>query len=104
MPPQTTGGGGCTVSAFPQSIALRGRITAAFCRAWPDALGVVRRGETWQREFYPYEFAQKRNFGPPTMANPHPDAGAACEPGAKVLDQIYRHELLWRIPRVEASA
>ena len=24
------------------------------------------------------------------------------EPDAKVLDQIYRHELLWRIPRVES--
>ena len=80
-------------------LALPGH--AAFCRAWPDALGVVRRGETWQREFYPDEFAQPT---PPTMANPHPDAGAAREPDAKVLDQIFRHELLWRLPRVEAGA
>ena len=55
-----------TVSAFPTINRLARAGQAAFCRAWPDALGVVRRGETWQREFYPYEFATKPNFGPPT--------------------------------------
>ena len=77
-------------------------ITAAFYRASPDALGVVRRGETRQPEFYPYEFATKPNFAPPTMANPHPDAGAPREPDARVFDQIYRHELLWRLPKAGA--
>jgi len=27
---------------------------------------------------------------------------AACEPDAAVLDELYRHELLWRIPKVGA--
>jgi hypothetical protein len=33
---------------------------------------VVRRGETWLREFYPYEFPQKPTFGPPTTLTPTP--------------------------------
>ena len=65
-------------------------------------LGVVRRGETWQREFIHMSLQQKPNFGAATTVNPHPDAGAAREPDAKVLNQIYRHELLWWCPKAGA--
>ena len=60
------------------------------------AVRVVKRDGVWQREFYSYEFAQKPNFGPPTSA------GSEREPDDKVLDEIFRHELLGRIPQVKS--
>jgi hypothetical protein len=63
---------------------------------------VVNRDGVWQREYYSYAFAPKPRFGPPTMANPNPGAGAGREPDATVLDEIYRHELVLRLPKVES--
>ena len=57
------------------------------------AVRVVKRDGVWQREFYSYEFAQKPNFEPPTSER---------EPDDKVLDEIFRHELLGRIPQVKS--
>ena len=42
---------------------------------------------------------QKPNLTP-TRANPNPDVIIAREPDAKVFDEIYRRELLWRLPKV----
>ena len=72
MPPKLTRWRVLHGVGFPtiHSLALPGH--AAFYRASPHALGVVRRGETWLREFYPYEFPQKPTFGPPTTLTPTP--------------------------------
>ena len=52
------------------------------------AVRVVNHGtKGWQREYYSYGFAH--------------GADTRLEPDAKVLDQIYRHELSWRIPKVK---
>ena len=63
---------------------------------------VVKRGTGWERKYYSYAFAPRPNRGPPTMANPHPDVGSEREPDDKVLEEIYRHALAWRLPKVEA--
>jgi hypothetical protein len=55
------------------------------------------------REFYSYAFAPKPKFPQPTAANPNPDAGSEREPDETSFDEIFRHELVLRIPRVEKS-
>src|SRR4051812_45292426 len=64
-------------------------------------LRVVKNGTGWKREFYEYRFAS-----PPPRQQPRPeDFGKAeavvHEPDATVLDEIYRHRLLERLPKVE---
>jgi hypothetical protein len=65
------------------------------------AVRVVKNGTGWRKEYFTYSFAPRPRSGPPTMANPNPDAGAGREPDDKALDEIYRRELPWRLPRVE---
>jgi hypothetical protein len=72
---------------------FRGLVEKAICTE-----RAVNRDGVWQREFVSFGFPPKPRFNP-TMANP--TAPAALEPDDKVLDLIYRHELAWRLPRVE---
>ena len=66
------------------------------------AVRVVKNGSGWRKEYYTYGFAPRPRPASPTMANPNPGAGTVLhEPDDKALDEIYRHELLWRLPRVE---
>ena len=60
----------------------------------------VNGGGVWRVEYFTYGFPAKPKFIP-TMQNPHPDPKLEFEPDDKVLDLIYRHELAWRLPRVE---
>jgi len=57
---------------------------------------VVNRGDRW--EWVPYKFAPARRFDP-TRNGPQLPAGDS-EPDDKVLDEIYRTELVKRLPRV----
>jgi hypothetical protein len=65
---------------------------------------VVKNGAGWQYELYSYDFAPRRHPGAPTLLNPNPGADAAREPDAGVLDEIYRTELVLRLPKVESGA
>jgi hypothetical protein len=74
---------------------FRGLIEKAIC-----AERAVNRAGVWQREYVSFGFPSKPRHIP-TMQNPHPDPKLEFEPDDKVLDLIYRHELAWRLPRVE---
>ena len=63
------------------------------------AVRVVNRDGVWRKEFFSYAFAPKPRFGPPTVANPRADKDTGHEPDLEVLDQLFRHELLWRVPK-----
>jgi hypothetical protein len=61
---------------------------------------LVRNGTGWQREYFTYRFDTPRRPDPRTGGpRPPPDDSA---PDANVLDQIYRFELAWRVPKVNA--
>ena len=60
---------------------------------------IVKHGDRWEREYYPYRFPPAARFNP-LLSGPQP-APDTSEPDDKVLDEIYRTELLWRLPRVE---
>jgi hypothetical protein len=51
-------------------------------------------------DYYAYRFAPRPRMGPPTNANPRPDAGLEREPHAEDLDEIFRNELAWRLPKL----
>ena len=63
------------------------------------AVRIVNRGQGWQREFYSYRFAPARGHDP-SLSGPQPPPDTS-EPDDKVLEEIYRTELLLRLPRVE---
>jgi hypothetical protein len=60
---------------------------------------LARRGTKCQREFFTYEFAPpQRPDASKSGPRPPPDNS---KPDSTVLDEIYRHELIWRLPKVE---
>jgi hypothetical protein len=72
---------------------FRGLVEKAICTE-----RAVNRAGVWQQEFVSFGFPPKARHIP-TMANPNPPD--TLEPDDKVLDEIFRHELAWRLPRVE---
>ena len=67
------------------------------------AIRLVERGGEWRKEFYAYDFLPKPRVRQPTAAKPLPDAGGTREPDEQVLDRLFRHELLPRVPRVQSE-
>ena len=63
---------------------------------------IINRGTRekphWGPEYFTFAFDHLPHPGPPRQGVPPP--AAPLEPDAKVLEEIYRHELLWRLPRV----
>jgi hypothetical protein len=60
---------------------------------------VVQRDGVWRKEYVPFQFPQPP--GPdPARGGARPDDNR--KPDATVLNQIYRHELALRLPKVES--
>jgi hypothetical protein len=53
-----------------------------------------------KKEYFTYEFAPPRRHDA-TLSGPRPPPDNSL-PDANVLDELYRHELVWRLPKVEA--
>ena len=49
-----------------------------------------------------HRFDTLPHAGPPRWETGLQRAARTTEPDAKVLEEIYTHELLWRLPRVES--
>jgi hypothetical protein len=62
---------------------------------------VVKNGSGWEREYYSYRFAQLPHPGPPRAEDHDKPEAVTHEPDSTVLDDIYRHELLERLPKVQ---
>jgi hypothetical protein len=62
-------------------------------------LRVVHNGTGWQREYFTYGF-EPQSRPDPRVSGPRPPLDNS-KPDSNVLDEIYRVELLWRVPRVE---
>jgi hypothetical protein len=60
----------------------------------------VNRDGKWRKEYHPFRFAPAARVDP-TLSGPRPEPDQS-EPDAKALDQIYRHELVQRLPRVKS--
>jgi hypothetical protein len=60
----------------------------------------AHRDGAWWKEFFSYRFPPAARFDP-TLGGPQPTPDRS-EPDAKVLDQLYRVELLLRVPKAEA--
>jgi hypothetical protein len=58
---------------------------------------VVRNGNGWKREYFSYQFNPQQR---PDMRHGGRRPPNGAEPDANVLDQIYREELAWRLPKV----
>jgi hypothetical protein len=61
---------------------------------------VARADGKWQREYAPYWFAPQPRIDT-SKPGPWPEPDETT-PDDKVLDEIYRRELLWRLPRVQS--
>ena len=55
-----------------------------------------------RKEYFSYKFDALPHPGPPRWETGLQREARSTEPDAKVLEEIYTHELLWRIPRVES--
>ena len=66
---------------------------------------MVKRGTGWEREYYSYRFDPAPRPAPRTaeMGLQRSEI-RTTEPDAKVLEEIYKNELVWRVPRAEAGA
>jgi hypothetical protein len=64
---------------------------------------VVSRDEVWRKEYFSYRFDTPLPRRP-RRAEDGLQRGEirTTEPDAKVLEEIYLHELVWRIPRAGA--
>jgi hypothetical protein len=58
-------------------------------------------GAGWEHEYFSYRFDTLPHAGLP-RAEDHGKPAESREPDAAVLDELYRVELLWRIPKVGA--
>jgi hypothetical protein len=63
---------------------------------------VVASSGVGRKEYFSYKFGTLLHPGPPRWETGLQRAGRSTEPDAKVLEEIYTHELLWRISRVES--
>ena len=69
----------------------------------PHSVGVAAHSEYFltKRSSFENLASNRESFAYPRAEGPRPQPNES-EPDANVLDQIYRHELAWRIPRVES--
>jgi hypothetical protein len=74
--------------------AFRGLVDRHICRR-----RIVNRGAGYEEEFFTYQFPPTRRFDH-SISGPQP-APDESTPDDKVFDQIFRTELLKRLPRVE---
>jgi hypothetical protein len=75
--------------------ALHGLIDRHVC-----TVKFVNRGSGWAKEYVAYKFLPAARFDPSRAGPPLPQV-AATEPDDKVLDEIFRVELIKRLPRIE---
>jgi hypothetical protein len=75
---------------------LRELIARSIC-----GVRVVKDSTGWRREYFEYPFATRPHPGAPRAEDHGKPPAVSREPDATVLDALYRHESLWRIPRVE---
>jgi hypothetical protein len=59
---------------------------------------LINHGARWEWEYVPFAFAPARRFDP-SLSGPQPPADES-EPDAAVLEEIFRTELVKRLPRV----
>jgi hypothetical protein len=59
---------------------------------------VVNRDGTWRMEYRPFKFDPAARYG---GGGPRPPPDQS-QPDSATLDQLYRHEILVRIPKVES--
>jgi hypothetical protein len=74
---------------------------AEFCGLVDKAICGVRAvngSGVWKQERFTYGFPARPRFNP-TYANPSPPP--ELEPDDKVIEEIFRRELGWRLPRVQ---
>jgi hypothetical protein len=76
--------------------ALRELVCKRIC-----GVRVVVSNGVGRKEFYSYEFAPTVRPGPPRWEDRRQQPGPTTGPDDKALMQIYKDELLWRIPRAE---
>jgi hypothetical protein len=69
----------------------------------PHSVGVAAHSEYFltKRSSFENLASNRESFAYPRAEGPRPQPNES-EPDANMLDQIYRHELAWRIPRVES--
>ena len=85
-----------------------GRLVPVLMADLPELIGrhicgvrVVMNNGAARKEYFAYEFPARQRPEPPRQEDWGKPPKLEREPDAKVLEQIYRHELLWRLPKVE---